>query len=437
MKMETENIVKDKYDLEGTQTHDLLKNEGRNGYKKTKLGWIPEEWEVKKLKECSKIDSRSLNSKTEDTYIFKYISLSDIGNGLIKYDFLEEYSYGNAPSRARRIIKKNDILMSTVRPNLKAFAIIENEIENVIVSTGFAVITPLKILDSSYLYNYLFSNQMEAQLYNLVVGSNYPAINSSDVKNLKILLPKIEEQTLIATCLSTWDTAIASLTQLIAKKQEAKKGLMQQLLSGKKRLKGFEGKWEEKKIKDLFKEIKDKNDDEEHLPLSISAGKGFVSQQSKFDKVIAGSSLSNYILLKKGDFAYNKGNSKTYKMGCIYLLENFTTGLVPFVFISFRPKVFTHSLFYKHFFINHGLDRQLKGIISSGARGDGLLNVNKKSFFQLKIPYPKLNEQIAIAQILQTADNEITLLTKKLESIKEQKKGLMQVLLTGKKRLKY
>ena len=122
-------------------------------------------------------------------------------------------------------------------------------------------------------------------------------------------------------------------------------------------------------------------------------------------------------------------------MGCIYRLKE-QDAVVPFVYICFRPKQNVIGEFYQHFFINHGLDRQLKRIITSGARGDGLLNVDKTDFFELEIVYPPIAEQKAIAEVLTVADNEIATHRKKLDALRLQKRGLMQQLLTGKTRIK-
>lgn len=212
---------------------------------------------------------------------------------------------------------------------------------------------------------------------------------------------------------------------------------MQNLLTGKKRLKGFTGKWKDVPLGKAFAEIRNVNDGRKgHLIMTISARYGLVSQQDKFDRVIAGESLKRYTQLEENDFAYNKGNSKAYPMGCIYQLEGKPSALVPFVYICFRPSDSVDTKFYKHWFSGHGLDRQLKKIITSGARGDGLLNVNPDDFFKLTIVFPPKDEQTAIAEVLQAADKEITLLKAKTEKLREQKKGLMQQLLTGKKRLK-
>lgn len=292
-------------------------------------------------------------------------------------------------------------------------------------------------VDATCLAYALETDLARKQKRRLGQGNSVVHIYPSDLAIIKILLPPLPEQRAIAACLSTWDTAIQKTTQLIAQKEQRKKWLMQQLLTGKKRLKGFEGAWKEVRMKDIFREIKETNDGETvHAVMTISSKLGLISQEDKFDRVIAGDSLRKYTLLKRLDFAYNKGNSKTYQMGCIYQLEEQQSALVPFVYICFSPTEKVHSTFYKHWFGGHGLDRQLKKIISSGARGDGLLNVNSDDFFSLKIPLPSLEEQTAIARVLQTADQELQLLKANVEKMKGQKKGMMQVLLSGAVRLK-
>lgn len=397
---------------------------------------IPSDWEVKHFEDVADIDRDSLNGSTPKDYEFDYISLSDVDSDDFKIETTKQV-FATAPSRARRIVKYGDILMSTVRPNLQGFSLIRNEVKDLIASTGFAVISTKKC-SNEFLFQYLFSSGIERQFYQLLVGSNYPAINSSDVRKLKIPLPPLPEQKAIAQVLSTADAAIHTTEKIIAQKELRKKWLMQQLLTGKKRLKGFGGEWKEKKLGKLFNQIRNINDGgDSHSVMTISSKRGLISQEDKFDRVIAGDSLKKYTQLIKGDFAYNKGNSKTYPMGCIYRLEEKESALVPFVYICFTPTDLVDGMFYKHWFLAHGLDRQLNKIITSGARGDGLLNVNTDDFFGLKIIYPPKEEQTAISLVLQAADKEISLLKAKAEKLREQKKGLMQVLLTGKIRLNY
>ncbi len=190
--------------------------------------------------------------------------------------------------------------------------------------------------------------------------------------------------------------------------------------------------WEVVRLGDIFYEIKDKVGTDNIETYSISAGIGFVSQQKKFGKDISGAQSKNYIILKQNQFAYNKGNSKSYKYGCIY--PNTTNKLiaVPNVFISFDFKEQNMSTqYYAKLFEHHFLDRGLRRIISSSARMDGLLNINKKYFFELPIIKPSLKEQQKIAQILSTWDSAISKQEALIKAKEQLKKGLMQKLLSG------
>jgi type I restriction enzyme S subunit len=192
---------------------------------------LPSGWEIKHFSDIALIDNNSLKSDTSEHYVFNYISLSDVDSEDFKIETTKQV-FGTAPSRARRVVKKGDILMSTVRPNLQGFSFIKEEAKDLIASTGFAVITPTSC-NGEYLFQYLFTDGINKQFYQLLVGSNYPAINSSDVKKLKIPLPPLKEQRAIANILSTWDTATQTTQALIAQKEQEKKWLMQNLLTGK------------------------------------------------------------------------------------------------------------------------------------------------------------------------------------------------------------
>lgn len=287
-------------------------------------------------------------------------------------------------------------------------------------------------------YALYFLNSMTKYFRDVVApGNGQPNLNTELIGTTRISFPPLPEQKAIASVFSLMDSAINKTNQLITQKESQKKALMQLLMTGKKRLKGFAEAWNEIQLGEVFKEITDTNDGgDTHSIMTISSRLGLISQEDKFDRVIAGDSLKKYTQLKREDFAYNKGNSKTYQMGCVYQLEDKDSALVPFVYICFSPGKEVHSTFYKQWFSAHGLDRQLRRIITSGARGDGLLNVDTEDFFKLSVPLPTMKEQVAIARVLQTADREIGLLKSKAERLRKQKKGMMQVLLAGKKRLK-
>jgi len=217
-----------------------------------------------------------------------------------------------------------------------------------------------------------------------------------------------------------------------------KKWLMQKLLTGKKRLYKFEKeKWEETSLGDLFERVTKKNAEQNTNVVTISAQRGFVRQTDFFNKSIASEIVDNYFLVEKGEFCYNKSYSNGYPWGATKRLKDFEKAVVTTLYICFGLKNTQKNSgdFFEHFFEANLLDKGLTKIAHEGGRAHGLLNVTPSDFFSLKITIPTYGEQIAIAQVLITADKEIQLLKTKAEKLKEQKKGLMQVLLTGKKRL--
>jgi type I restriction enzyme S subunit len=209
---------------------------GHTEFKDTKIGRIPKKWEVRNLNKCCDINKDSLSSSTKEDYSFYYLDLSLVKKGIIDFPNAK-VDFKNAPSRARRKIKKGDILMSTVRPNLLGNGYINFDSEEYIASTGFAVLSNYKETNGEFLYHYLYSHNMQSQIERMLVGSSYPAINNKDVSILKIPFPLLKEQQKIATILSEIDAKIEKEQTQKKQLEHLKKGLMQQLLTGKKRVK--------------------------------------------------------------------------------------------------------------------------------------------------------------------------------------------------------
>ena len=396
-----------------------------SGYKPSPLGIIPEDWEVKRLGEVCDIDKESLSNKTDPNYEFDYISLSDVDSDCFETTTSKQ-TFRTAPSRARRIVKQGDVIISTVRPNLQAFTLIKDKVKDLIVSTGFAVLTPKKII-SEYLYQYVFSFPVSKQFYQLVVGSNYPAVNSSDVSHLKIAFPPLSEQKSIVDVLEVWDTAIAKQTALIEQLALRKRGLMQQLLTGKKQLKGFCGEWKEVRLGDVFDERNETNCD--NLPLlSITGDKGVIYQSESDKRDISNEDKSKYKRICPNDIGYN-----TMRMwqGRSALSE--LEGIVSPAYTIVTPKKSIDVRFMAM------LIQQPRIVYSFWTHSQGLvsdtLNCKYPDFCQVKVVIPSKEEQTAIADFFVVIDKEIDTQKQKLAAMQEQKKGLMQVLLTGKKRI--
>ena len=244
---------------------------------------------------------------------------------------------------------------------------------------------------------------------------------------MPILLPPLPEQRKIAKILRTWDETLEKLTALRAAKQDWLTGVTQKLIGH-----GgvFPDAWDLKPLNAIATRVRRKNDGGDHPVMTISAKSGFLMQSDKFARDMAGSSVDNYTLLHEGEFAYNKGNSLAAKYGCIYQLDR-PTAVVPFVYFCFALKPGLDANFYSHLFAAGALNHQLSRLINSGVRNDGLLNLNVEDFFGCKVPVPPIEDQRRIGEALTTAKHELFLLDEEIEALTQQKRGLMQKLLTG------
>lgn len=205
------------------------------GYKDSELGQIPEDWEIYRLSDVSLIDPENLNSSTSHDYQFEYISLENVDRGILLGTTSQIFS--TSPSRARRVVRCGDILISTVRPNLMSHYYFNKPQRDVVCSTGFSLARPIESkLNGLFFYYHLFGKIINNQIDKIVIGSNYPAINSNDVRNFKVMLPSLKEQHSIVKILEQLDSEIAKRTMQLKKLQFIKQGLMQELLTGKTRL---------------------------------------------------------------------------------------------------------------------------------------------------------------------------------------------------------
>lgn len=186
--------------------------------------------------------------------------------------------------------------------------------------------------------------------------------------------------------------------------------------------------WQVKRLSEVATALTERAGRDKYETVSISAGVGFVNQAEKFGKELSGKQYEKYIVLHKGDFSYNKGNSKTFPQGCIYRLNDRETAAVPSVFESFRIED-QNADYYEQLFLSGFLNKQLYSKINRGVRDDGLLNLTGKDFYSCMVPVPPIAEQKKIAEILAQCDKVIELKQQRLEAEVECKKWMMNQLL--------
>jgi len=189
------------------------------------------------------------------------------------------------------------------------------------------------------------------------------------------------------------------------------------------------GEWVATPLRQLCTPISEKVGNAKLTPVSITAGKGFVSQASKFGRDISGEQYRNYTYLRKGDFAYNKGNSTAFPQGYVCQLSEFEEAAASSAFLCFQLHKQHQPRFIQALFDQNVHGRQLASFITSGARSNGLLNIRSDDFYGVKLPFPpEGEEQQKIADCLLSLDALIFAETDKLTALRDHKKGLMQEL---------
>jgi type I restriction enzyme, S subunit len=281
--------------------------------------------------------------------------------------------------------------------------------------------------DSGWLHAYLSSPRVRGTLRELASGSSAGMKNISmpSLLGLEVRYPPLPEQRKIAEILGAWDDAIEMAGRLRESKQRGYRALSFELVAQSTR--------DLAPLSKVVKPVSQRNNIYERRVLTSSSQRGLVDQESYFKRRVAGADLANYYLLERGDFAYNRSSSIGSPYGAVRRLNDHASGVVSTLYLCFRisesSKVNPNYL--DHLFRSNLLDRQLVSIVSEGARAHGLLNVSKADFLELTIPLPAIDRQSKIASALDSALIEIALIDREIALLREQKRGLMQKLLTG------
>lgn len=421
-----------------------------SGYKKTKLGWIPKEWEVIKLNEVFDFISTNSFSRKELCYEPKENSVYNIHYGDIHSTFNEPIlDYQKAASTIPVInheiplpnetahLKNGDIVMADASEDYEGVgATIElsnfNDVKVVAGLHTFALRDKMNKTVEGF-RTYVFKHpQVSKSIKVIATGSKVYGISKTNLAKIKLILPPLPEQQKIATILSTWDKCIALQTELIAAKEQQKKGLMQQLLSGEVRLrdengKRFEGEWKEVKLGEVGK-VK--------MCKRIFSHETSNSEEIPFYKIGTFGKNPDTFISKELFQEYKKKYSYP-QQGEILISAAGTLGRT--VVFDGKPSYFQDSNIV---WLNHD-ESKVKNVylyfvyqvIKYESEGGTIQRLYNDIIYNAKFLLPTIKEQQKIAAVLSAADREIALLKQELTALEQQKKGLMQVLLTGEVRV--
>lgn len=387
---------------------------------------------IKKIKDFATVVTGATPLRSNNEYFnngtIPWVKTTDLNNGKInKTD--EKITSLALKETSVKILPKDTVLVAMYggfNQIGRTGILVEEATTNQALS---AITVDKNIILPMYLLNYLNFRVVDWKAY-AASSRKDPNITKKDVENFKVLIPPVREQEKIVEILSTWDSVIEKQEQLIEKKKEFKRGLMQRLLSGEVRFKNFKDDWKTYKVNNLTKQVINKNKDGNiSLVLSVTNKKGFITQEEQFEKQVASKDLSNYKIVRKGEFAYNPSR---INVGSIDLLTKFNEGLLSPMYIVFKCDEQLLSEYYNYWIKTNMFKKQMDKYLSGSVRE----TLSFEDMGLMKIKLPSMEEQKMIVDLLNNMNTEIELLEKELEALKLQKKGLMQRLLTGEVRVK-
>jgi type I restriction enzyme S subunit len=395
-------------------------------YRSSKLGRVPSDWQDVKFADM--FDER--REFTNDTEKYPLYSLT-IEEGVTPKTERYERSYLIKKIEDNfKIVRKDDFVYNPM--NLRFGSIARHKEENEVCVSGYYNVFKIKNGYSPVFIEHYLKSERMMYLYNSIATGSLKEkqrVHFSQFLELELPMPSVKESEKIADILSTWDKAIELKKNLIEQKKEQKKGLMQRLLTGEVRLPGFKGEWKEVRLGEVLKERKETG--HVHLELlAITAQRGIVRRDEVDIKDNSSEDKSKYKRIMPLDIGYN-----TMRMWQGVSGVSKYEGIVSPAYTVLKPTDKVDSYFMGYLFklpkVIDKFRRYSQGLV------DDTLNLKYENFKVIKVRIPQdVNEQKAIAQILICVDKEIEFLEKELEALKQQKKGLMQLLLTGKIRVK-
>ena len=411
----------------------LMNHKIPEGYKKYKDIIFPSDWSLSNLGDIVEYKKGfAFKSKEYCKKGIRIIRISDTTYNSIKDEspvyIPEDSEFNNSEYQ----LIEGDLTVSSVgsRPPLYESMVgkvikVPKEVDGSLLNQNAIRLRGKNGYCQDYIYYHLKTSRYLDHIEASVRGNaNQVSITLDDLFKFVICIPTEAEQKCISKILSTWDKAIELKERLIDEKKKQKTGLMQKLLTGKVRLPSFIGEWKEVKLGKVIREINDKTTENNQYQVLTSSRQGIFLQEEYFNKSVASSNNIGYKIIKKGQFTYRTmSDDGSFKFN---RLMEYEEGIVSPAYVVFETTkinpVFLMNLMNDYSFNKH---------IQKETQGGTRLSLKYNSLKEFVIKIPSIEEQDAIANVLNIVDKVIELNQKELEKIKLQKKGLMQLLLTG------
>jgi type I restriction enzyme S subunit len=422
----------------GTQNgHGDGESSPKQGFKKTKVGWIPDDWEVLQLRDVIKDISAGYSANSEDRQIkaeeIGVLKVSAVSYGVFNPDehkavLPEEQKLTKLPPQSGTIIMSR----SNTEELVGASVFVQNDYPQLRIPDTLWQVKVEDGVSAKWLNFALGSDRMRSRIQGAATGTSgsMKKLSMKRLRSLKIAVPPTDEQQYIADIIDTWDRSLAQINDLIAAKERRKKALMQQLLTGRTRFPRFSAEWEEVRLKKLGEIVtggtpKTSNDQYWDgdtawcTPTDITAVRGKSISETERTLTKAGLENSSATVLPPGSLIVcTRATIGDCAVNTVPMATN-----QGFKSIVPTERVNVDFLYYWLTFNTHELKRV--------AAGSTFLEISKRDFGKVKMQVPSLEEQNRIATVLSDCDNEIQTLRAERDALQRQKKGMMQKLLTG------
>ena len=370
------------------------------------------EWEKCKLGELAvKVGSGSTPKGGNAVYTTSghcFVRSQNVGMGhLILNDiaYIDELTHQKQKSTE---LRTNDVLLNITGASIGRTALATEEINGGNVNQHVCIIRTNGNVEPSFICDYIQTSKIQKYIQSLQTGGSREGVNFEQIRSFPINIPTVEEQVKIAKLLSLINERIATQSKLIEDLKKLKSAIIEKVFCSPNqehpmcRIEGFEQALSTYKMSDFSSRIVSKNKDSKcSLVLTIAAQYGLVNQESFFNKSVASENLTGYYLLHKGEFAYNRSYSAGYDWGAVKRLNNYDEGVLSTLYICFKiNETIVDSDYLAYYFESSKWHKGLSDIAGEGARNHGLLNVSMTDYFNTKHRFPVIEEQKAIAKML-------------------------------------